>query len=191
MKVIKAKPSVHRPLTEEMLDAAITLGEARQANSLQAVSVSFEESSLVIRFEDGSGVLLPVKLYPEFAGFEAADYASLTIGFAGTALCHEGKDLDFHCRHDFSEPAAYADGRVGRRLAQRASKQRCEICGSASQWQKRRASTQNGYRAIAPTKKPSITTAFPYPLPAINAGSAAHRIPCDGSTGTGQTSRTW
>ncbi|MHC5133666.1 DUF2442 domain-containing protein [Pseudomonas glycinis] len=94
MKVIKAKPSVHRPLTEEMLNAAITLGEARQANSLQAVSVSFEESSLVIRFEDGSGVLLPVKLYPEFAGFEAADYASLTIGFAGTALCHEGKDLD-------------------------------------------------------------------------------------------------
>ena len=94
MKVIKAKTSVHRPLTEEMLDAAITLGEVRQGKSLQAVSVSFEESSLVIRFEDGSGVLLPVKLSPEFAGFEAADYASLTIGLGGTALCHEGKDLD-------------------------------------------------------------------------------------------------
>ncbi|MBC3269579.1 DUF2442 domain-containing protein [Pseudomonas sp. SWRI81] len=94
MKVIKARPSEHRPLTEEMLDDAIKLGEARQASSLQAVSVTFEESSLVVRFEDGSGVLLPVKLYPEFDGFDAADYASLTIGFAGTALCHEGKDLD-------------------------------------------------------------------------------------------------
>lgn len=94
MKVIKARPSEHRPLTEEMLDAAIKLGEARQASSLQAVSVTFEESSLVVRFEDGSGVLLPVKLYPEFDGFDAADYASLTIGFSGTALCHEGKDLD-------------------------------------------------------------------------------------------------
>jgi len=94
MKVIKAKPSVHRPLTEEMLDAAIKLGEARQASSLQAVSVRLEESSLAIRFEDGSGVLLPVKQYPEFDEFEAADYESLAIGFAGTALCHEGKDLD-------------------------------------------------------------------------------------------------
>ena len=94
MKVIKAKPSVHRPLTEDMLDAAIKRGEARQASSLQAVSVSFEQPSLVIRFEDGSGVLLPVSQYPEFDGFEAGDYEGLTVDFAGTALCHEGKDLD-------------------------------------------------------------------------------------------------
>jgi hypothetical protein len=94
MKVIKAKPSVHRPLTEEMLDAAIKLGEVRQASSFQAVSVCFEKSSLVIRFEDGSGVLLPVSQYPEFDGFDAGDYEGLTVGFAGTALCHEGKDLD-------------------------------------------------------------------------------------------------
>ena len=94
MKVIKAKPSVHRPLTGEMLDAAIKRGEARQASSLQAVSVTFESPSLVIRFEDGSGVLLPVDRYREFDGFNAADYESLTVGFAGTALCHEGKDLD-------------------------------------------------------------------------------------------------
>ena len=94
MKVIKAKPSVHRPLTEDMLDAAIKRGETRKASSLQAVSVSFEQPSLVIRFEDGSGVLLPVSQYPEFDGFEAGDYEGLTVDFAGTALCHEGKDLD-------------------------------------------------------------------------------------------------
>lgn len=94
MKIIKAKPSAHRPLTEEMLDAAIKLGEARRAASVQAVSVTFEKPSLIIRFEDGSGVLLPVDHYPEFDGFDALDYANLTIGFAGTALCHAGKDLD-------------------------------------------------------------------------------------------------
>lgn len=94
MKVIKAKPSVHRPLTEEALDAAINRGEARQASSLQAVSVTFESPSLVIRFEDGSGVLLPVSQYSEFDGFDSDDYANLTVGYAGTALCHEAKDLD-------------------------------------------------------------------------------------------------
>ncbi len=94
MKVVKAKPSTRRPLTEEMIDAAILQGKARRASSLQAVSVTFEKSSLVIRFEDGSGVLLPVNQYPEFDGFDAGDYEGLTVGFAGTALCHEGKDLD-------------------------------------------------------------------------------------------------
>lgn len=94
MKVIKAKPSARRPLTEEMIDVAIEQGQARRTNSLQAVSVTFEKPSLIIRFEDGSGVLLPVDRYREFDGFNAADYESLTVGFAGTALCHEGKDLD-------------------------------------------------------------------------------------------------
>ncbi|WP_166216604.1 DUF2442 domain-containing protein [Pseudomonas atagonensis] len=93
MKVIKAKPSARTPLTEEMIDAAIQRGEARRASSLQAVSVTFEKPSLVIRFEDGSGVLLPVDRYPEFDGFDAQDYAKLKIDFAGTALCLEGKDL--------------------------------------------------------------------------------------------------
>ncbi|WP_460066083.1 DUF2442 domain-containing protein [Pseudomonas sp. S2_H08] len=94
MKVIKAKPSARRPLTEEMIDVAIEQGQARRTNSLQAVSVTFEKPSLIIRFEDGSGVLLLVDRYREFDGFNAADYESLTVGFAGTALCHEGKDLD-------------------------------------------------------------------------------------------------
>lgn len=94
MKIIKAKPSAHRPLTEEMLDAAIKLGEERRAGSFQAVSVTFEKPSLIIRFEDGSGMLVPVDRYPEFDGFDAQDYEDLTIGFAGTALCHAGKDLD-------------------------------------------------------------------------------------------------
>jgi hypothetical protein len=56
MKVIKAKPSARRPLTEEMIDVAIEQGQARRTNSLQAVSVTFEKPSLIIRFEDGSGV---------------------------------------------------------------------------------------------------------------------------------------
>jgi hypothetical protein len=34
-----------------------------------------------------------VKLFPEFDAFEAEDFVGLTVGFSGTALCHEEKDL--------------------------------------------------------------------------------------------------
>ncbi|MFJ4248810.1 DUF2442 domain-containing protein [Pseudomonas sp. NPDC089741] len=94
MKIIKAKPPARNSLTEEMIDAAIKRGEERRSSSLQAVSVTFEDPSLIIHFEDGSGVLLPADRYPEFRGFNADDYKHLTVGFAGTVLCHEGKDLD-------------------------------------------------------------------------------------------------
>ncbi|MOA44968.1 hypothetical protein D3C78_1673150 [compost metagenome] len=47
----------------------------------------------MIGFEDGSAVLLPLEHYPEFGDFVAADFEDLRVGFAGTALCHEGKDL--------------------------------------------------------------------------------------------------
>jgi hypothetical protein len=128
MTIIKAKPYVHRPLTEEMLEAAIKRGEARQASSLQAVSVTFEKPTLVIRFEDGSGVLLPVSRYPEFDGFDVGDYENLKVGFAGTALCHEGKDLAcFHSRIDFCEPSLMDHGGLGGCFAQRTPEQRGKI----------------------------------------------------------------
>ncbi|MNG14960.1 hypothetical protein D3C84_987550 [compost metagenome] len=38
-------------------------------------------------------MLLPAKNYPEFDGFDDRDFAQLKVGFSGTALCHEGRDL--------------------------------------------------------------------------------------------------
>jgi Protein of unknown function (DUF2442) len=92
MKAIQAKVQLDRPLTELALDEAIARGEARRSG-LNAISVSFQELCLSIGFEDGSAVVFPVKNYPEFDGFEAADFEPFKVGFGGTALCHEGKDL--------------------------------------------------------------------------------------------------
>ncbi|WP_085726091.1 DUF2442 domain-containing protein [Pseudomonas sp. R37(2017)] len=93
MKTIKARVQADSPVTESSLDKAIERGESRRKNSLQATAVTFLPPCLAVSFEDGSGVLLPVANYPEFGDFEVEDYASLTVGYAGTALCHEGKDL--------------------------------------------------------------------------------------------------
>lgn len=94
MKTIKAKVQADTPITESAVDAAIERGKLHRNNGLHATAVTFLAPCLAISFEDGSGVLLPVANYPEFDDFDAEDFAGLTIGFAGTALCHEGKDLD-------------------------------------------------------------------------------------------------
>ena len=94
MKTVKAKVQADRPVTESRLDEAIRRGQLRRNNSLKATAVNFIAPCLAVSFEDGCGVLLPVANYPEFDSFEAEDFAGLTVGFAGTALCHEGKDLD-------------------------------------------------------------------------------------------------
>ncbi|ANJ54177.1 hypothetical protein PMA3_02980 [Pseudomonas silesiensis] len=93
MKAVKAKNQVDRPVTESVLDEAIERGRLRRNSGLQATAVTFLEPCLAVSFEDGSGVLLPVKCYPEFDDFRTQDFAGLKVGFSGTALCHEGKDL--------------------------------------------------------------------------------------------------
>lgn len=92
MKTIEAKAPLDRPLTAAALDEAIERGRANRSG-VNASCVSVEGQHLVIGFEDGSAVLLPLEHYPEFGDFVAADFEDLRVGFAGTALCHEGKDL--------------------------------------------------------------------------------------------------
>ncbi|TWC53511.1 uncharacterized protein DUF2442 [Pseudomonas sp. SJZ080] len=93
MKTIEAGILADRPVSEAVLDDAIRQGQVRHKNGLQATGVTFLEPCLAVSFIDGSGVLLPVQHYPEFDGFEVEDFADLKVGFSGTALCHEGKDL--------------------------------------------------------------------------------------------------
>jgi hypothetical protein len=93
MKTLKAKDQVDRPVTEARLDRAIERGKSRPGCGLQATAVTYQAPCLAVSFEDGSGILLPVKNYPEFDGFEIEDFAGLEVGFTGAALCHEGKDL--------------------------------------------------------------------------------------------------
>lgn len=93
MRTVKAKAQVDIPVTETRLDEAIERGKLRPASGLRATAVIFQDPCLAVSFEDGSGVLLPVGNYPEFDGFESDDFAAVEVGYGGTALCHEGKDL--------------------------------------------------------------------------------------------------
>ena len=92
MKRIQAKTPADRPLTETVVDEAIERGEVRRSG-ICAQCVSLVGQHLSIGFEDGSAVLLPVHNYPEFTGLDSSDFADLQVGFGGTALCHERKDL--------------------------------------------------------------------------------------------------
>ncbi|MEX3773976.1 DUF2442 domain-containing protein [Pseudomonas sp. MYb118] len=93
MKTVEAGLRVDRPVTEASLAEAIQRGQLRQKSSLRVTSVAFVDPCLAVSFIDGSGVLLPVRNYAEFDDFDVEDYADLTVGFSGTALCHERKDL--------------------------------------------------------------------------------------------------
>ncbi|QVW22631.1 DUF2442 domain-containing protein [Pseudomonas hormoni] len=93
MKTIEAGVLADRPVSEAVLDEAIRRGQVRHKSGLQATAVTFLEPCLAVSFIDGSGVLLPVEHYPEFDDFDVEDFAGLKVGFSGTALCHEGKDL--------------------------------------------------------------------------------------------------
>ncbi|WP_131107590.1 DUF2442 domain-containing protein [Pseudomonas sp. Sample_10] len=93
MKTIRAGTLADRSVTDAVLDEAIQRGQVRHKNGLRATSVTYVEPCLAISFIDGSGVLLPVQHYPEFDEFDVEDFADLKVGFSGTALCHEGKDL--------------------------------------------------------------------------------------------------
>ncbi|TBN40749.1 DUF2442 domain-containing protein [Pseudomonas sp. BGI-2] len=93
MKTIQAREQTDRPVTEEALSQAIERGEASRRSGLNATAVTLSGPCLAVSFEDGSGVFLPVGNYSEFDSFDAGDFNDLKVGFSGTALCHEGKDL--------------------------------------------------------------------------------------------------
>lgn len=93
MKTIKARVQLDVPVTEAVLDEAIARGQARRSGGVNATTVKFQEQCLSIGFEDGSRILLPVKNYPEFDNFTVEDFARLEVGYAGTAVCHEARDL--------------------------------------------------------------------------------------------------
>lgn len=69
MKTIEASTIADRPVTEAVLDVAIRRGQVRNKGGFQVTAVSYVEPCLAVSFIDGSGVLLPVHHYPEFAGF--------------------------------------------------------------------------------------------------------------------------
>lgn len=94
-KPLKAQDRFDEPITPAVLAQATERARPRKAPGLHATTLhhlpAFE--SLLIGFADQSAVALPVKNYPELAALSATELARLTLGFGGSALCLDERDL--------------------------------------------------------------------------------------------------
>ena len=83
------------PLTPEMLAQAVVRGRKRMDQGVHATAVRYVPAlkSLLVGFIDHSAVVLPVKNYPELADLARADLEAFTVGFGGSALCLDARDL--------------------------------------------------------------------------------------------------
>lgn len=92
---VKARDGFDEPVTEKVLAQAIERGRLRRAPDLHATGVRYLSTlrSLLVSFADQSAVALPVKNYPELAALRPAELKHLAVGFGGSALCLEERDL--------------------------------------------------------------------------------------------------
>ena len=95
MTDVKAQPRFDEPVTQDVLTHAIELGRKRGGEGVYATSVKYVPllKSLLVSFADQSAVALPVKNYPELTVLTPANLNKLTLGFGGSALCLEDRDL--------------------------------------------------------------------------------------------------
>ena len=95
MKTIKATEHDDEPVTEEVLARAVTLGRKRPSVTLHAKKVRYlpEFKSLLVSFVDNAAISLPVKKYAELAQLSLAELERIEIGFGGSALCLNERDL--------------------------------------------------------------------------------------------------
>lgn len=92
---IKAKKRDNPPVTDEVLDQAMTLGRQRRGADAQAIQVRYLPAleAIAVVFADRTAILLPIDNYPEFTTLSTAELGRLEIGYAGSALCLEERDL--------------------------------------------------------------------------------------------------
>jgi hypothetical protein len=95
MTSVKAKSHFDEVVTQEVLNQSIERGSRRAGMGVHATSVQYVSflESLLIGFADQSAVCLPIKNYPEFASLTEAELKGLELGFGGSALCSEARDL--------------------------------------------------------------------------------------------------
>lgn len=95
MKTIKAQERFDEPVTASVLAQAIVRGKKRHGQGLHATVVQYLPAlnSLLIGFPDQSAVVLPVKNYPELTELSTDELNHLAVGFGGSALCLDARDL--------------------------------------------------------------------------------------------------
>jgi hypothetical protein len=82
-------------VTSEVLTQAIQRGRMRASAGVHASGVQYVPvlKALLISFADHSAVALPIQNYPELARLNEEELNGLELGFAGSALCLETRDL--------------------------------------------------------------------------------------------------
>ncbi|WP_433692655.1 DUF2442 domain-containing protein [Herbaspirillum seropedicae] len=95
MTTIKAKKRDNEPVTEEVMEQAVAAGRRRRAASPHATQVSYlpQWEALAVHFADQTAILLPVANYAELASLTRAELGRIELGYAGSALCLEERDL--------------------------------------------------------------------------------------------------
>ena len=95
MTTVKAQSRFDEVITQDVLKHAIERGTKRVGAGVHATSVQYVAilESLLVGFADQSAICLPVKNYPEFADLTEGDLKGLELGFGGSALCSEVRDL--------------------------------------------------------------------------------------------------
>lgn len=92
---VKVQSRFDEPVTPEGLSQAIERGRQRGGEGIHATALQYvpQLHSLLFGFPDNSAIALPVRNYPELAVLNDAELHALTLGFGGSALCLEARDL--------------------------------------------------------------------------------------------------
>ncbi|WP_426117406.1 DUF2442 domain-containing protein [Pseudomonas sp. DSP3-2-2] len=95
MKTVKAADLFDEAVTEQGLQQAREQGRKRRNAGLLASTVEFlpTQKALLIGFADQCAIALPIKNYPELAHLSIQELESLELGFGGSAVCLEARDL--------------------------------------------------------------------------------------------------
>ena len=95
MTTVTAATRFDEPVTQAMLTQAIERGRQRSRQGVHATGVQYVPllKSLLVSFVDHTAVALPVSNYTELAALSDAELNALTLGFGGSALCLESRDL--------------------------------------------------------------------------------------------------
>lgn len=95
MTTVTANKHFDEAITSEVLTQAIQRGRLRTSAGVHATGVQYVPllKALLISFADHSAVALPIQNYPELTALQEAELNALELGFAGSALCLESRDL--------------------------------------------------------------------------------------------------
>ncbi|WP_341523402.1 DUF2442 domain-containing protein [Pseudomonas sp. G.S.17] len=95
MKTVKAVDLFDDVVTEQGLQQAREQGRKRRNTGLLASTVEFlpAQQALLIGFADQCAIALPIRNYPELAHLSIQELESLELGFGGSAVCLEARDL--------------------------------------------------------------------------------------------------